>query len=48
LILVGEQWRRFLLHLQSEFRVESRDAALVRVADTVDEVIPLLQRVVPR
>lgn len=48
LILVGELWRRFLAHVQKDFRVDGRDVALVRAVDTVEEVIPLLRRVVPR
>ena len=48
LILVGGHWRRFVQHVQSEFRVDGRDAALLRFADTVEEVIPLLHQVTPR
>lgn len=48
LILVGELWRRFLAHVQKDFRVDGRDLALVRAVDGVEEVIPLLRRVVPR
>ncbi len=48
LILVGAQWRRFLLHVQREFPVDDRDAALVRSVDTVEEVLLLLRQVVRR
>ncbi len=47
LILVGELWRRFVQYVQKDFRVDGHDAALVRFADTVEQVAPLLRQVIP-
>lgn len=43
LILVGEAWRRVIQCLQTGIRVEPRDLELLRFADTVDEIVPMLQ-----
>ncbi len=48
LILVGEPWRRVIECLQDGIRVEPRDLALLRFAETVDEVVPLLRGSPPR
>jgi len=44
LILVGTPWRAALDCLAGGIRIEPRDLDLVRLVDTVEEIIPLLPR----
>ncbi|HXX38813.1 MAG TPA: LOG family protein [bacterium] len=43
LILVGSSWQAVIEGLRAGVRIEPRDLELVRVIDTVDGVIPLLE-----
>ena len=42
LILVGPQWRQVIRCIQAGLRVEAHDLELLRFAETVEEILPLL------
>lgn len=42
LVLVGPQWRQLVRCLEAGLRVEPRDLALLQLADTVEDILPLL------
>jgi len=47
LVLVGAQWRQVIACLQQGIRVTAQDLALLRFADTVEDVVPALRAAVP-
>jgi len=47
LVLVGTPWRRVIACLQDGIRTTAQDLALLRLVDTVDDVVPALRAAAP-
>lgn len=47
LVLVGREWRAALDYLPAAVRIEPKDLELVRLVDTVEDVVPAIRAVRP-